>query len=385
MNVGGPALHVTHLSQALHPRCRTTLVVGAPGPGERDMVDFARSRGVDVRVVPSLGPELRPGDDARALIALVRLFRRDRPHIVHSHTAKAGALARLAAVLAGVPIRIHTFHGHVLGGHYFSPRRTRVYRGLETQLARITQRIVVLSAAQRRELSQLLGVASDRPFRVIPLGLDLARFRGVDPSVKGPAKTALGLPADCVLLGAVGRLVPIKRHDLLIHAFAQLVREGGADWRLFLAGGGPEREGLESLTVRLSVHDRVSWMGWQEDVAPLLEAADVLVQSSDDEGTPVSVMEAVAAGVPVVATAVGGVGDMLGGVAGTRLIPRGDARAQAEAVRELVFDGVGVPDATRDAFVERYSVGRLATDTWDLYRAELDRAGIECGCGPPRM
>ncbi|NNF29718.1 MAG: glycosyltransferase, partial [Gemmatimonadetes bacterium] len=188
MNVGGPALHVTHLSQALASHCRTTLVVGAPGPGERDMTDHARSRGIDVRVVPSLGPELRAGHDVRALWTLVRLFRRERPHIVHSHTAKAGALARMAAVAAGVPVRIHTFHGHVLGGHYFSPRRTRFYRELERQLARVTQRIVVLSAAQRHELSEDLGVAPGSAFRVIPLGLDLARFRRLDPSARGPAK-----------------------------------------------------------------------------------------------------------------------------------------------------------------------------------------------------
>lgn len=385
MNVGGPALHVTHLSLALEGRCRTTLVVGAPGAGERDMTDYARARGVDVRVVPSLGPELRAGRDFRALLALVELFRRERPHIVHSHTAKAGALARVAAVIARVPVRIHTFHGHVLGGHYFSPARTRAYRELERQLARLSQRIVVLSAAQRDELSEDLGVASPHAFRVIPLGLDLARFRRLDPSAGGPAKEALGLPATCVLLGAVGRLVPIKRHDLLLHALAHLVQGGGEDWRLALAGGGPERERLEALADHLSIADRVSWLGWLQDVSPLLGAADVLVQSSDDEGTPVSVMEAVAAGVPVVATRVGGLEDMVSGVDGVRLTPRGDWKGLAAAVRRLVVEGEVVPADTRDEFVKRYSVDRLAENTWDLYRSELDRAGIECGSGPPRM
>ena len=385
MNVGGPALHVTNLAQALEGRCRTTLVVGAAGPGERDMTDHARQRGIDVRVVPSLGPELRAGRDLRAFAALVRLFRRERPHVVHSHTAKAGALARVAAAVAGVPVRIHTFHGHVLGGHYFSPGRTRFFIELERQLARLSQRIVVLSAAQREELSTHLGVASDRTFRVIPLGLDLARFRRLDPSMRGPAKEALGLPATCVLLGAVGRLVPIKRHDLLLHVLAQLVRSGDEDWRLAVAGGGPERERLEAMARRLSIADRVTWLGWLEDVTPLLEATDVLVQSSDDEGTPVSVMEAVAAGVPVVATRVGGLADMVSEGTGIRLTPRGDAGALSNAVRRLIAEGEGVPSLTRDAFVERYSVDRLAEDTWDLYRTELDRAGIECGSGAPTI
>ncbi|NNF27142.1 MAG: glycosyltransferase, partial [Gemmatimonadetes bacterium] len=238
---------------------------------------------------------------------------------------------------------------------------------------------------QRHELSEDLGVAPGSAFRVIPLGLDLARFRRLDPSARGPAKEALGLPATCVLLSAVGRFVPIKRHDLLLRAFAQLAQLGGEDWRLALAGGGPERERLEDLAGRLSVADRVSWLGWQEDVTPLLEATDVLVQSSDDEGTPVSVMEAVAAGVPVVATDVGGMRDVVSGVDGVRLTRRGDADALATAVGRLVADGEGISASTRDAFVERYSVDRLAEDTWDLYRTELKRAGIECGCGPPRM
>ena len=381
MNVGGPALHVTHLARALEPRCRTTVLVGAPGPGERDMTDHARSRGVDVHVVPSLGPELKPGDDLQALRALVRVFRRDRPHIVHTHTAKAGALARVAAAMARVPVRIHTFHGHVLGGHYFSPSRTRFYRELERQLARITQRIVVLSAAQRDELSDELGVASPGAFRVIPLGLDLTRFRRIDSSNRGRAKEALGLPSHCVLMGAIGRLVPIKRHDLLLRAFARIAREDNRDWRLCVAGGGPEKERLQALASRLSIDDRVSWLGWQRDVSSLLGATDVLVQSSDDEGTPVSVIEALAAGVPVAATRVGGLEDMTRGIRGVRLAGRGDPEALAAAVRELVKDGMCVPDQDRDAFVGRYSVHRLADEMWDLYRSELDRAGIECECG----
>ncbi|MDH3224238.1 MAG: glycosyltransferase, partial [Gemmatimonadota bacterium] len=310
MNVGGPAFHVTHLSRLLSDRCRTTLITGATGRGERDMTSFARGQGVQIEVLPSLGPEVHPGRDIRALGALIRLFRRERPHIVHSHTAKAGALARIAAVIARVPIRIHTFHGHVLGGHYFSPARTRFFIHIERQLARITHRIVAISPSQRDELADVFGVAPRRAICVIPLGLELGRFRTIGPGGKAKAKEALGLPPSCALVSAIGRMVPIKRHDLLIRAFAELTRSGGGDWRLAFTGGGPEEAGLKVLAAQLAVADRITWLGWEEDIAPVLEASDALVQTSDDEGTPVSVIEAVVAGIPIVATRVGGLEDM---------------------------------------------------------------------------
>ncbi len=385
MNVGGPAFHVTHLSRQLSDRCTTTLITGASGPGERDMTSFARGQGISVEVLPALGPEVRPGRDVLALAALIRIFRRDRPHIVHSHTAKAGALARTAAVIARVPIRIHTFHGHVLGGHYFSPLRTRFFIRLERQLARITHRIVAISPAQRDELTDVLGVAPRRAFCVIPLGLELRRFRSIEPGGKASAKEALGLPSSCVLVTAVGRMVPIKRHDLLIRAFADLTRSGEKDWRLAFTGGGPEEARLKVLAARLAVADRIKWLGWREDVAPVLQASDALIQTSDDEGTPVSVIEAVVAGIPVVATRVGGLEDMLGDVQEARLVERGDVEGVTRAIRELRAEACVVSDATRDAFVARYSAERLADDTWSLYRSELSRAGIECALGQPRM
>lgn len=377
MNVGGPAFHVSYLSRALGDEFRTTLVTGAPGPGEEDMTDFARRSGVDVRVIPELRPVVDPAADARALWRLYRLFRREAPDIVHTHTAKAGAVGRVAACLARVPVRIHTFHGHVLGGRYFTPRVTEAFRQVERILATGTHRIVVLADRQRRELANDLGVAPPAAFHVIPLGLDLGSFRRrAFPRGKADARAALGLPADSLVVCAVGRLVPIKRHDVLLHALAALTAAGGRDWRLVVVGGGPDAEEMRRLADRLGLSARVCWLGWQEDVASILEGCDVLAQTSDDEGTPVAVIEALALGLPVVATDVGGVREVLDGAPGTRTVPAGSPEAVAAALASTLAEQDRVPDRVRDEVVRRFSVERLAADIADLYRSELARAGL---------
>lgn len=377
MNVGGPAFHVSYLSRALDRDFETTLITGAPGAGEEDMTDFARRSQVDVRVIPELGPAVDPTADVKALWRLARLFLREAPDIVHTHTAKAGALGRVAASLARVPVRIHTFHGHVLSGRYFRPEVTARYRQAERVLARLTHRIVVLTQGQRRELAETFGVAPASAFRVIPLGLELGAFRGRDfPSGKPSARAALGLPAESLVVCVVGRLVPIKRHDILLEAMARLNDDSGTDWRLVVVGGGPSEAAARRLADRLGLSERVRWMGWQADVAEILEGCDILAQTSDDEGTPVSVIEALALGLPVVATDVGGVAEVLDGSPGTRTVPAGSPEAVARALSELMADRAAVPNRIRDRVVDRFSVDRLAADVADLYRSEMARAGF---------
>ncbi|MGI9626901.1 MAG: glycosyltransferase [Longimicrobiales bacterium] len=378
MNVGGPAFHVAHLSEALGPGFETTLVTGEAAEGERDMADAARQAGVDVKMLSGLSRELSPGRDASVLWELYRFFRREKPKIVHTHTAKAGAVGRVAAALAGVPVRIHTFHGHVLGGRYFSPEKTRTFIEIERQLARITSRIVALTAGQRAELAGPLGVAQEEAFRVIPLGLELERFRGVGyPADKDARRLALGLPADSVVIASVGRLVPIKRHDLLFGALARLVERGRFDWRLVVVGGGELESDLRRQAEALQLSDRITWAGWRSDVPEVLSACDLLAQPSDDEGTPVSVIEAVALGLPVVATAVGGVSELVEGVPSTWLTAAGSTEGLVAALEAAATDGAPIPERFRDRFVRRFSVERLAQDMRELYRTELERAGIE--------
>ena len=215
LNMGGPAHHVGLLSTMLDPeRYETLLLHGEVGSGEGSLDASVRARGAAMAAVPGLRPELSPHDDARALGSLVRSIRRLRPDIVHTHTAKAGMLGRLAAVLAGAPrpMIVHTYHGHVLEG-YFGPARNAAYRGLERQLGAISDRLIGVSTATVDDLVRL-GVAPRSKFRVIPIGLDLDPFLATTAEAGAAFRRQVGAGPDEILVTFVGRLVAIKRVDV---------------------------------------------------------------------------------------------------------------------------------------------------------------------------
>lgn len=358
----------------------TTLITGDLGPGEGDMSYLAAERGLEIEVVPGMDPTLHPLKDLLVIARLVRRFRRDRPLIVHTHTAKAGAVGRIAAALAGVPIRLHTYHGHVLGGAYFPPLLTRVFTGVERALARLTNRIVVVSPSQRDELSAMLALPPDE-LRVVPLGFDLAPFLSVDPSrERERARSSLGLDPHLRYVGVVGRLAPVKNHELMLEAFARLRSDpSGSDTRLLVVGGGPsERErALRARAEALGIGSAVQWAGWVKHTEEVYPALDVLALTSHDEGTPVAVIEAVASGIPVVARAVGGVGDVLGPPVPGCLVTEDTPEAFASALSRTLAAPPGPTQLAqgRRSITERFGRERLLDDLADLYREELRRLG----------
>jgi glycosyltransferase involved in cell wall biosynthesis len=263
---------------------------------------------------------------------LVGLFRRLRPDLVHTHTAKAGTLGRVAARLAGVPLVVHTFHGHVMEG-YFSPALTRVYMGIERALARGTDRIVTVSPRVRASLLAR-GIGRPEQLEVVPLGLPLQRFAAAVPGL-ARLRERLAVPREAPLLGIVGRLVPIKDHPTL---FAAMTREEAGAAHLVVVGDGERRATLEALARDLGLARRVHFLGWREDLEAILPELDVLICCSRNEGTPVAVIEAMAAGVPVLSTDVGGVADLLTHGETGWLVPPGDAAALAAGIGELLAD-----------------------------------------------
>ena len=181
LNVGGPAMHVTNLAAALnHGPWSTRLVAGHIEEEEGDMTYYAEERGVEVTYVPAMARSISPLADLKTLWGMYRLFRSERPDVVHTHTAKAGTLGRIAGVLARVPVVIHTYHGHVLGGDYFAPWKMRFFLEVERQLAKFTDRLVVLTNRQARQMADELRIARSERFSVVPLGLELDRFLEVD-------------------------------------------------------------------------------------------------------------------------------------------------------------------------------------------------------------
>jgi glycosyltransferase involved in cell wall biosynthesis len=377
--MGGPAHHVGLLDSMLNPECYETLLLhGQVGDGEASLEDSVRTRGVTLAKVPGLRPELRPHDDARALASLVRAVRRVRPDIVHTHTAKAGTLGRLAAVLAGRarPMVVHTYHGHVLEG-YFDPLRTATYRTTERRLATVSDALVGVSQATIDDLVRL-GIAPRSKFRVIPIGLDLDPFLRLQERDGARFRREVGARDGEVLLTFVGRLVPIKRVDLLLRALAR-VRAGGAPVRLAVVGGGPLQSHLERLSRELGVAAVTRFVGYRPDMASVAAASDLAVLSSANEGTPVWLIEAAAAGRPAVGTAVGGVPDVVREGTGI-LVEEGHADSLARGVARLAADpelrrSMGM--RARHHVAERFSAERLVRDVDGLYRELLKSRGGE--------
>jgi glycosyltransferase involved in cell wall biosynthesis len=373
LNMGGPALHVAYLTAGLADRgYRTTLVAGELSRGEESMAFVADRLGVQVATVSELGREISPLRDAVATVRLARLIREQRPHILHTHTAKAGALGRVAALLAGRsarPLVVHTFHGHVLRG-YFGPVRARVFKLVETLLARSTDALVAVSPQVRDDLVAL-GVAPREKFAIVRLGIELgARVDGAD---REASRRLLGVPPERFVVGWIGRMTGVKRTGDVLLALREL-RARGVDATLCMVGDGPDREAVEEQAYRLGIARHCLYLGYQEVVAGWYAALDALVLPSANEGTPVSAIEALATGRPVVATRVGGVPDVIREGEDGFLVEVGDVEALAERLARLASDpglrarmGAGA----RTRVVARYSVDRLVDDVDRLYRALL--------------
>lgn len=300
MNIGGPAVQVSVLMRGLDPeRFDHRLITGLVGPGEADYLD-QRAPGLPVQRLNWLGRAVRPTDDVRSLFELVAAMRRFRPHIVHTHTAKAGALGRAAAVLARVPSRVHTFHGHLLHG-YFSPAKTRLLVQTERRLAGLTDRLVAVGSQVRDDLIAA-GIGKAAQYTVTPPGTKL-------PAAPEPAEARrlLGVPQGCPVVAYVGRITGIKRPDRFL-AVAREVRRAVPATQFVMCGAGDFQPDPEAVT---ELGDSLHLLGWRADVETVYAAADLVLLTSDNEGMPVSLIEAGLAGLPAVATDVGSVAEVV--------------------------------------------------------------------------
>jgi glycosyltransferase involved in cell wall biosynthesis len=374
LNIGGPARHVVLLNQALDDghAFRSTLVAGTTAPHEGDMLDFARQHAVEPVIVPSLGREISPLDDLLSLARMVRLVRTIRPDVVHTHMAKAGTIGRLAAHLCGVPLIVHTYHGHVFHS-YFGARKTAAIITIERVLGMLTDRIITVGNDQRDEIAGY-GIAPRSKLVAIPLGLELDQF--LKPE-RGLFRRSLGLEADAPLVGIVARLVPIKAHELFFEAAAS-VRQRVPQAQFIVIGDGERRAELEALVEGLGLRPSVRFVGWRSDMPHVYADLDVVALTSRNEGSPVALIEALAAARPVVSTAVGGVPEVvIHGQTGLT-VPARDAPRLAEAIVELLQNpdlAARLGQAGRRHVYPRYDSSRLIDDVRDLYTRELAARG----------
>lgn len=402
LNVGGPAKHVVWLSKLLGAQYETLLISGTVPPGEDDMAYFATELGVTPVFVPEMSREISL-KDGLTVWKLYKLFRRERPDIVHTHTAKAGTVGRVAgffyrwitpSALVGRPRAcrfVHTYHGHIFHS-YYGPLKTRAFLTIERTLAKlITDRIVVLSEQQRREINEEFGVGRAKQFSIVPLGLDLDVFAGWKE--RGQTfRTEFGSASEDILIGIVGRLTEIKNHGLFLRVaalFKSKYPNAGRRVRFVVVGDGALRTTLEQQAEELGLAADVIFTGSRRDMENVYPAMDVVALTSRNEGTPLTLIEAMANARPVIATAVGGVVGLLGEpLRGAERQPvdasdatfiireRGisvapdNAQAFAAGLERLIED----PTLRRETgarglqFVtEKYSKERLVTDIAQLY------------------
>jgi glycosyltransferase involved in cell wall biosynthesis len=377
LNGGGPAVHLLHLARALDPERFVQVTVGGRvSPGEVDLTPDARLAGLQVATIPSLGRELHPIADAVTIARLVAFFRKWRPDIVETHTAKAGTVGRIAAILAGVRVRVHVFHGHVFHG-YFPPWKTRLFLEIERGLAKTSTRIVALGETQRRELLGY-GIGTPRTTISVPLGFDLKGFLRIPTDGNDSHHDALraemgvaDLPRNhAPIIGIVGRLVPIKAHEVFLDAARAILKVMPAA-RFVVAGEGERRAALERLVSASPLAGHVHFLGWRHDTAALYAGLDLTILTSDNEGMPVTVIESMASGVPVVATNVGGIPDLIRDGVNGYLVPPRNPEAVARAALAILQDPTrraSMASAARASVVPEYEVDTLVARMDRLYR-----------------
>ena len=382
LNLGGPTFNAAYLSKYLGPEFETMLVSGMKADSEESSEFIVKNLDLHPVYMPEMYRELNPFRDYKSYYKLREIIRKFKPEIVHTHAAKAGAVGRLAAAHEGVPVIIHTFHGHVFHS-YFSPAKTRVFLEIERFLARKTTKIITLSETQRHELTNIYKVAPENKFEIVPLGFDLEKFEQNKEEKRRVFREKYNISDDEIAIGIVGRLVPIKNHSLFLKALSIVSAKTNKKVRAFIIGDGEERKLIESLAIKLNLpfnndnpveKNILTFTSWIKEIDISNAGMDIIVLTSNNEGTPVSLIEAQASGKPIVSTSIGGIEDIVVKNETALLSPINDEQTLAENLLKLVEDdtlrtrfALSGPDFVRNKF----SYQRLCRDMARLYNSLL--------------
>jgi glycosyltransferase involved in cell wall biosynthesis len=397
-NLGGPTHNAAYLTKYLPGEFETLLVGGSQEATEEGSQHILDAVGVKPLILPELQREVAPWRDRGAYRRIKELIREFKPDIVHTHAAKAGAVGRMAAADMGVKAIVHTFHGHVFHS-YFGPVRTALYKNIERFLARRSSRIVAISDLQKSELVDEHRICAAGKVTVIPLGFDLSRFQQDQVRKRELFRRVYGVADDEIAIGIVGRLVPIKNHDLFIDVIAEVGQRTGRKIRAFIVGDGEERERLEQRVTGLGMSKvqgpyfnghgfghgvngkpmvpraTVTFTSWIKEVDIVNAGLDIVMLTSLNEGTPVSLIEAQAANKPVVSTRVGGIENVVLPGRTAFLSESGDVSGLRDQLIRLVEDAdlrTRMSAGGWEHVRERYHYTRLVNDTAELYRSLLD-------------
>ena len=382
-NLGGPTYNAAYLTKYLEPDFETLLVGGEKDDSEADSLYILDQLGIKPVIIPEMRRSINPNDDIVAYRKLKELILDFKPDIVHTHASKAGTLGRMAAFSCGVPVVVHTFHGHVFHS-YFNRFKTAFFKNIERRLAKRSTCIVAISPIQKRELGKEHKIISLSKIKVIPLGFDLTRFNEKREEKRAQFRAEFDLSDDELAVGIIGRLVPIKNHDLFLQAAAQVLKKTTKKVKFFIIGDGEERDKLIQLSKDLGIKTALSkfddpeqdliFTSWIKEIDTVTAGLDIIALSSLNEGTPVSLIEAQAANRPIVSTNVGGIENIVLKNETALLSEVGDVEGYAKNLLSLLED-----DRLRHSMSEKgwkhvekkFSHLRLAEDMRKLYNKLL--------------
>ncbi len=376
LNIGGPAIQAAMLSDRMRERgFETLLIYGRLAAGEGDMSYLLDGRQVQASYLPSLVRSVSPLADARAVAGILRQLKAFQPQIVHTHTAKAGTVGRTAAMAynrsaATRATTVHTYHGHSLEGYF---RYAGAFISIERLLARRTDRLIAISPRIAADLRDRYHIGRPAQWAVVPLGFDLAPLAAIDDASRAEARRALGFDLDTPVVTIVGRLTAIKQHELFLRV-ARDVHAQQPSTVFAIVGDGDRRAELEALARQFGLEGHARFLGWRKDLATLYGATDVCVLTSRNEGTPVAVIEALAAGVPVVSTDVGGVRDVINDPGLGAVALDNDVSGLTAHVLAALSPATRTPEriaARRASVTARYGFDRLVSDLAGLYQSLL--------------
>lgn len=378
LNLGGPTYNVALLSKFLAPEFETLLVSGMKDVSEGSSEFIVKNLDLHPVYIPEMYRELNPLRDYKSYFKIRKIIKEFNPDIVHTHAGKAGAVGRLAASHMGVKVIVHTYHGHFFHS-YFSPLKTRLFLEIERYLAKRTTKIIAISESQLKELSEVYRVAPPEKFALVHLGFDLSRFWENKDEKRKKFRAEYFLSDDEIAIGIIGRLTPIKNHPVFLNALKKVSEKTSKKIRAFIVGNGEERLNTETLATSLGIawssiaseKKPLTFTGWKKNIDEINAGLDIITLTSNNEGTPVSLIEAQAAGKPIVSTNVGGIEDIVEKNKTAFLSPVGDADAFAENLLHLIEDDElrkKMSNAGSEMVKEKFSYQRLCSDTAALYR-----------------
>lgn len=386
-NLGGPTFNVAYLSKYLDDRFETLLVGGIKDESEASSEFITDSLGLKPKTISEMKRSISLSADWRSYKEINQIIKDFKPHIVHTHAAKSGTLGRLAAIKNDVPVILHTFHGHVFHS-YFNRIKTTIFKVIERYLAKHSTRIIAISNIQKKELGELHRIASPDRIEVVPLGFDLSRFQEDQSQKRAQFRATYNLNENDVAVGIIGRLVPIKNHEMFLKAVAN-ISIANPKARFFITGDGESKQHLLGVAKSLGIgyteqappsqESPLCFTSWIREIDVVMAGLDIVSLCSLNEGTPVSLIEAQSATKPVVSTTVGGIEDIVIENQSALLCSVEDQGTFDAHLETLILNDAkrqGMGEVGKRHVIDKYSYVRLVSDMENLYSTLLRENGV---------